>query len=511
MALLLDRVSRVRTPADPEAWWRDFRAEMYARRAELDAAHARVQRDAAARPRDPRLDLPLEHIPLDPHLPSHDLGGDDPGPAARFIAATEGVVEARAPIAGSSRSAVWCAACVFDRPRGPDGLAPGRAGLIIDHAPNGSLVAACLLGCSADAIARAGAIDVATWETELRDEQRAARELESDGIADLASPLALTARPVEWLIPDLLPARATTLLVGASGAKKSWVAIHAAICVAAGIPFLGRPVQRGKVLLLLLEDHHHNRVRIEAIARGLGTSLEQLVGWLDCPPPSIFKLRSDEPTSMRQLGEWQRRRGYSAIVVDNLSEIRSGTSQSSESDATVMGLALAPLKRLASDGTVDDVVVAEDPPSIMVLHHAGANGQPRGSTAILQHMTYAVQVEAASQRPEAPLTIDTIDGCRVSAPDFQPIKLRYRGVMPAAVVPEPAGDERRVAPPPKADDARAKILAALVATPGMNATALAEAVGGNKATGIAARKALADEDVIEQRADGLWYLAAPSS
>lgn len=474
----------------------------------IEREHRQVPADRAPAPTDPRITMQLERVPIKIEPYAIDNGLVDTSIAGRFEQASEGM---SAAVSGDRR-VVWCPACCRDRPRDPaTGSAAGDSKLVYARGSSGDLYAACLDGCSVEALAHGAAVDIREHEAEralLKSESaRLEREAEAAAIAAESDLLAEPARAVDWLIPGLVPAQATTVLVGASGAKKTWLLIHAAICVAAGIPFLGRAAQRGRVLLLLLEDHEINRARIEPIALGLGTTLEALNGWLDVPRPSTFSLKADSPSSMAELGRRQRVRGYSLIGIDNISEVRSSASQSSESDATTMGLALQPLKWLASDGVVNGERVTASSPAIFTLHHANKNGDPRGSTAIQQHSSYMIQVEAASQKPDAAITIDTIDGCRVSSPGFAPIKLRYRGTLPKPVVPELA-DERKAAPAPKLDPRRARILAALSRERGMKTNELCTAVGGRRADVIKERGALEADGLIEER-DGLWYLATP--
>lgn len=58
----------------------------------------------------------------------------------------------------------------------------------------------------------------------------------------------------EYLIADLIPKRSLSILVGDSGLGKSPLLYLAALCVAEGIPFLGKPVSRGRVLYIDFEN-----------------------------------------------------------------------------------------------------------------------------------------------------------------------------------------------------------------------------------------------------------------
>jgi AAA domain len=56
------------------------------------------------------------------------------------------------------------------------------------------------------------------------------------------------------VIGGLIPKRSLRVVAGDSGIGKSPLLYQAAICVASGVPFLGRPVSRGRVLYLDLEN-----------------------------------------------------------------------------------------------------------------------------------------------------------------------------------------------------------------------------------------------------------------
>lgn len=58
----------------------------------------------------------------------------------------------------------------------------------------------------------------------------------------------------QFLIADLIPKRSLSIVVGDSGLGKSPLLYQAALCVAHGIPFLGKPVSRGRVLYVDFEN-----------------------------------------------------------------------------------------------------------------------------------------------------------------------------------------------------------------------------------------------------------------
>ena len=70
--------------------------------------------------------------------------------------------------------------------------------------------------------------------------------------------------PVCWLIEGLLPEGALVVLYGPPGSLKTFVAIHAGLCVANGTAFLNREVAQGPVFYLAGENPAGFRLRIAA-------------------------------------------------------------------------------------------------------------------------------------------------------------------------------------------------------------------------------------------------------
>ncbi|MEJ5384330.1 MAG: AAA family ATPase [Fimbriimonadales bacterium] len=113
-------------------------------------------------------------------------------------------------------------------------------------------------------------------------------------------------QPTQWLVKNLIPARHATNLYGDSGTCKSLLALHLALCVIEGIPFLGYPVhRRGKVLYLDLElDAEIHTARWWAVAHGAGYAeppkglryvrLRELLGDL----PTLYTLIEQEQPAL---------------------------------------------------------------------------------------------------------------------------------------------------------------------------------------------------------------------
>lgn len=77
--------------------------------------------------------------------------------------------------------------------------------------------------------------------------------------------------PIPFLIFDTLPERALALLVGMEGAGKTFLLIHLAICISAGLPFAGvAPARRGGVVVFHGEGAEGIVMRIHVAAKTAG-------------------------------------------------------------------------------------------------------------------------------------------------------------------------------------------------------------------------------------------------
>jgi RecA-family ATPase len=85
----------------------------------------------------------------------------------------------------------------------------------------------------------------------------------------------------KFIVQDWLPCGYATLFAGHGGVGKSGIALHLAVCIAAGVPFFGMETQRRRVLYLSCEDRGNIlHWRLERITAYLGISLASLRGWL---------------------------------------------------------------------------------------------------------------------------------------------------------------------------------------------------------------------------------------
>jgi hypothetical protein len=370
----------------------------------------------------------------------------------------------------------------------------------------------CMNGCEPAPIAVGIATTVTGYETllvnEFNAEQKARAAARRARMDQLVDPFVYsTAAEQLWIYQGFIPSQALSLWRAPTEHMKTWVMLHAAICAAAGLPFLGRRVaRRCRVLVVCLESRAINLSRIEPLARGLGVTRDDLRGWLYTYP---HDLKSDDPTSMARLAEYIREYGIDLVLIDNATKIRTSRSQSAENSADVMSAVLEPLATLAQDGEVngDSLQDADGrylSPAVVLLDH------DRGSTAVPQHADYVLTFERHSRRHDAPITVKESVGCRLTHKDST-FRVRYRGRTPDPIRPEPVDNGDREDEPGaqeeheanEVDTRRAKVRAILPA--GFNA--VAEKLGGSRRDLKPFMAAwVADGEIVYDEADRKWRL-----
>lgn len=148
--------------------------------------------------------------------------------------------------------------------------------------------------------------------------------------------------PRTWLVADLVPEGSVTIIYGDAGVHKTWLAIHMATCLAAGLPWLERPVEPCRVLYIDAElDQKEFLRRAYQVARGLG---------LERPPGGLFytKLPGSlaDPSIFGLVEEAVSATGAGVVVLDSLTIAFSGLDVERQAVATDL------MRRLEGLGTV---------------------------------------------------------------------------------------------------------------------------------------------------------------
>ena len=209
--------------------------------------------------------------------------------------------------------------------------------------------------------------------------------------------------PRPELVAGCLGQGSTTLLFGAPGGCKSAVAMQWAVHVAAGIPWLGHPVEQGRVLYILGEGVPEEVMkRFHAIAASIGADLDDVAENLVIALEPSFKL-DDSETVNRFLNENKEDDGLPVdlIILDTWVQFNTGDNNSSQ-DAMAAHDGIKAIKQSEhfKDGQHDR------PPTVLaVMHEAkisstSSTSTPQGSVSLLGFCDRALRmyVEKDAQR-----------------------------------------------------------------------------------------------------------------
>lgn len=196
----------------------------------------------------------------------------------------------------------------------------------------------------------------------------------------------LESRPdPEWNIHGILPADAFVTVIGPPKKHKTFLALGMLLCIAAGIPFHGRPVRQGLVLYAAGEGLAGLKLRVQAflLAHPEVDREEVLKNFLVIPR-AVRLTREEEVAQLRATCRLHADR-LRVVAIDTWARAMLGADENS---AQEVGEAIA----------VCEEVRKETGATVLVVHHSNADGRrARGSTALLG----AVEVEISVRHNDA--------------------------------------------------------------------------------------------------------------
>jgi DNA-binding transcriptional ArsR family regulator len=172
--------------------------------------------------------------------------------------------------------------------------------------------------------------------------------------------------PMKWFVEGVLPEQAFAVLFGAPGDGKSFISLDLSLCIAAGIPWHGRQVQKGAVVYVVAEGSLGVGKRVAAWLKSHG--IEQV--------PDAFFVRSgvqlhqehEVAALMRAVSDAGV--GPALFVMDTLAQCFVGGD---ENAAQSMGVWVQGAQRLQKTFRA----------AVLAIHHSGKKGDSeRGSTAL---------------------------------------------------------------------------------------------------------------------------------
>lgn len=178
-------------------------------------------------------------------------------------------------------------------------------------------------------------------------------------------------QPIRWLLKGILPRNGVGIIYGAPKSGKSFVAFDLSARLAAGLPWFNvrTPKEPIGALLLLGEGAGTVRTRLQAFRLAAGTDFPPLA-WASVANLSTATglAAAREIIADAAAGMASRGLRLGMIVVDTLA---SALGLEDENSAPEVTAALKALEALAAEFDV----------AVLGIHHAGKNGQDRGSSA----------------------------------------------------------------------------------------------------------------------------------
>ena len=193
--------------------------------------------------------------------------------------------------------------------------------------------------------------------------------------------------PQQWLIDQLVPEQAFTLLYGPSGEGKSFVALSWALSIATGTPWLGHyPTQLGTVVYVACEgaaglpkrvsawlDAHADVTSPDHMLFLLTTldvydndAVDEFFAALDDRFPVQMDIYPATGERVETIAPSER---LALIVVDTLARAYRGDDENSSAEMSAF------IRRL-------EVLKDQYGTSVLLVHHASRGGNERGSTAL---------------------------------------------------------------------------------------------------------------------------------
>ena len=187
------------------------------------------------------------------------------------------------------------------------------------------------------------------------------------------------------VIDSVLPGEALTVASGDAGVGKSYVILHMALCVAAGIEWLGLPVDQRPVLVI---DYENRPLRLRERLRSLSHLVggEQEMGKLPIfihTMPMSHELDEDEFSA--ELMYVIKETGAGLVVIDSLADFLGTTDEND--DAAMARIAL----RLRA-------IVETTGATVVVIHHVAQSGAgkssqtARGASSLVARVDVAIDV-----------------------------------------------------------------------------------------------------------------------
>lgn len=210
--------------------------------------------------------------------------------------------------------------------------------------------------------------------------------------------------PREWLVVDLVPQNAVTLLGGDGGTGKSLLALQLAAGVATGADWIGKPVAAGRAIYISAEDDEPElQRRLDDILRPIGRTFADLgtltlrsLAGEDALLAVETNLRLVETTLYKELDERAEADKPSLIVIDTLADV----FPANENDRAKVRQFVSMLRHLAIKHQCAVILLAH--PSLSGLNSgSGTSGSTAWNNSVRSRLYFSrVTVDGVEHDPD---------------------------------------------------------------------------------------------------------------
>lgn len=192
-----------------------------------------------------------------------------------------------------------------------------------------------------------------------------------------------TGPELAFLIDGFLTEGERSVIGGPSRSGKSFLAIHAAMCVARGQDFFDRIVKRGGVIYQAGEGSRGVKRRIKAYRKHFDVGDDEDVPFVFLPAKvDLYSQDGDTAALIDEIKAWALTMSepLRLVVIDTLATATAGADENSGKD---MGVVLANIARISD----------ETGAHVMLVHHMNADGKKlRGHTSIYANVDQVITV-----------------------------------------------------------------------------------------------------------------------
>lgn len=186
----------------------------------------------------------------------------------------------------------------------------------------------------------------------------------------------------EWLIEDLMFCGDVGMTYGASGSGKSFLMVHMGVCIARGVPFLGKATRKGGVIYQAGEGGKGLVKRLKAYRQHFGAWGEEPNFILLPERVDLFSPDGDTDAFIEECLAWQAciSDPLAAIVIDTFSTASPGANENASEDMGRMLLAGERLNKATGA-------------AVIYVHHKNAAGErERGHSSLRANIDTAIEV-----------------------------------------------------------------------------------------------------------------------